>query len=495
MLDCNHILNVYTLTGVVGLLLLYWFWRPYKFPPGPRGIPFLGILPFLGKYSERKIAKWSKSYGPVISLRFGRKDFVVLNDYESIYEALVKQQSKFSSRPKHTLPIMTDIAKGAGFAVLDYGEFFKSQKRLGLLALRGVGIGKQSIESRVLEETNYLVKAIASTKGDSFYISKVLQKAISNNICSVVFGKRFNYDDKLVEDIIDRLLNGLKDPTTTLASRICTLAPFLKYLPPVSFIISRFKKKLETSLNFIQEKIDTHRATFNVEDLRDFIDAFLSESMKENSYGFTDRQLIFYIRTLLVAGTETAASTLAWALICCLHYPETQNKLREEILNVLGSDGKITMSYKSKMPYTSAFMQELMRFRTLNPISLPHKTNEDSELKGYFIPKDTTVGPNIWAVHNDPDYWDEPEKFKPQRFIDADGEFIKSNHVIPFSLGPRTCLGKQLAQMEIFIYLVSMIQQFEFLPDPNSDKLPEIDDGINGLAFLPYPFCLSAKVI
>ena len=125
-----------------------------------------------------------------------------------------------------------------------------------------------------------------------------------------------------------------------------------------------------------------------------------------------DRQLIFYIRTLLVAGTETAASTLAWALICCLHYPETQNKLREEILNVLGntqsfvcysinepkfknifagSDGKITMSYKSKMPYTSAFMQELMRFRTLNPISLPHKTNDDSELKGYFIPKDTTV--------------------------------------------------------------------------------------------------------
>ncbi|CAK8678676.1 unnamed protein product [Clavelina lepadiformis] len=147
------------------------------------------------------------------------------------------------------------------------------------------------------------------------------------------------------------------------------------------------------------------------------------------------------------------------------------------------------------MPYTSAFMQELMRFRAVVPIALPHKTNEDSELNGYFIPKSTTVGPNIWAVHNDPDYWDEPEKFKPQRFIDADGEFIKSNHVIPFSLGPRTCLGKQLAQMEIFIYLVSMIQQFEFLPDPNSDKLPEIDDGINGLAFLPYPFCLSAKAL
>ncbi|XP_076825962.1 cytochrome P450 2J6-like [Clavelina lepadiformis] len=527
--------------------------------------------------------------------------------------ARIQQQSKFSGRPKHTISIITEIAKGAGFAVLDYGDFFKCQKRLGLLALRGysqislirttnngnphyptqncreslssyalylfnpetppsdsytevseqmlkcqvapsavrpdihyekfrpiihwfgmnkynlkliynpqrlnalylsfwkrAGIGKQSIESRVIEEASYLVKAIRSRKGDSFDISKVLQNAISNNICSVVFGKRFDYDDKRVEDVMNRLLNALKDPANSLASRICTLAPFLKYLPPVVFIFSKFKKELEVSLSlFICKPCDPPASSYIIANMYkdrnhtihtrtlyslelfllscfqlSFVQVVLYDTLRKPC-----AFLLFKVglnATLaglkdLLAGTETVSSTLTWALLCCLHYPEAQKKLREEILNVLGSDGNATLSQKPKMPYTaSAFMQELMRFRAVVPIALPHKTNEDSELNGYFIPKSTTKGvqtmicfdlggPNIWAVHNDPDFGINRKNLNPN--------------------------GKQLAQMEIFIYLVSMIQQFEFLPDPNSDKLPEIDDSINGLAMLPYPFCMTCNTL
>jgi len=70
----------------VSLLLCYWYHRPKNFPPGPRGLPLLGVIPFLGRYFERSAKKWSETYGPVLSLRMGREDFVVLNDYESIYE-------------------------------------------------------------------------------------------------------------------------------------------------------------------------------------------------------------------------------------------------------------------------------------------------------------------------------------------------------------------------------------------------------------------------
>ena len=96
-------------------------------------------------------------------------------------------------------------------------------------------------------------------------------------------------------------------------------------------------------------------------------------------------------------------------------------------------------------------------------------------------------------MHNDPDLWKHPEKFIPERFLDEQGNFISSNYVIPFSVGPRHCLGEQLARMEVFIYLVGMVQKFEFLPDPNADELPTIEDGALGIVFTPRHYSLVAK--
>ena len=104
------------------------------------------------------------------------------------------------------------------------------------------------------------------------------------------------------------------------------------------------------------------------------------------------------------------------------------------------------------------------------------------------------VQANIWAVHNDPKLWNEPGKFLPQRFIDDHGNFISSNHVIPFSVGPRHCLGEQLARMEVFIFLVGMVQKFEFLPE-NKNKLPSIDKMLPSLALSPTPYKVIAKQI
>jgi len=100
---------------------------------------------------------------------------------------------------------------------------------------------------------------------------------------------------------------------------------------------------------------------------------------------------------------------------------------------------------------------------------------------------------NFWAVHNDETYWEKPEIFNPDRFLDEKGNFVRSSHVIPFSVGPRHCLGEQIARMEFFIFLVSLVQKFEFLPDPNSDKLPDINTGSNGTLFVSNPFKLVAR--
>ena len=95
---------------------------------------------------------------------------------------------------------------------------------------------------------------------------------------------------------------------------------------------------------------------------------------------------------------------------------------------------------------------------------------------------------NLWAVHNDAKLWKNPEKFRPERFLDEQGNFVSSNYVIPFSIGPRHCLGEQLARIKMFIIFVGMVQRFEFFPDPNAKALPNIEDGIHGLEFIPKPY-------
>uniref|UniRef100_H2Z9F6 Uncharacterized protein n=1 Tax=Ciona savignyi TaxID=51511 RepID=H2Z9F6_CIOSA len=332
-----------------------------------------------------------KQYGPVMSVRMGRQDWVVLGDYETIQQGLVKHGNAFSGRP--SIATIDQITEGHGVLFIDYNDHWKRQRRFGLSTLRGFGVGKRSMEDRITEEVAYLNDAIRTHDGKAFDIQSILSNAVSNNICSIVMGRRFDYDDERFKEIMGRLARG--------------------YITLLS-----------------------------------------------------DTQLLQYVRDLFVAGTETTTSTVRWSLLCLIHNPETQEKLRKEIFEVLGT--QFSFENKSKMPYTSAFIQEIYRYRTLVPLSVTHMTNEDAHISGYTIPKGTTIAPNLWAVHNDPEEWDEPNKFKPERHLDAGGNFVQLKHVIPFSVGPRHCLGEQLARMEVFIFLVSLVQKFEFLPDPKA---------------------------
>nr|XP_009858562.1 cytochrome P450 2U1 [Ciona intestinalis] len=472
----------------------YWYKRPKNMPPGPRGIPFLGIIPFVGMNPEQAFMQWSKKYGPVITVRMGRKDWVVLCDHDTIHQVLVKQSTVCSGRPK--IPIVSELSKGHGILFADYCEKWKSQRKFGMKTLREFGVGKKCTEDRVLEEVDFLCNEIRSKNGKPFDIQDIMCNAVSNIIMNIVIGRRCNYDETFFTDVISRFTKWFNDPTAGAMFTGMMFLPQLKYVPPFSKYYKIFRDDIGALHEVFEEVIKEHEKNFDGNNLRDFIDAFLLE-MKKNESGseFTYIQLLNYIRDLFDGGTETTVSTSRWAILCMLHYPETQKKLRNEIMTIIGPNTPASMSHKSDMPYTCAFIQEVLRFRTLVPLSVPHKVNEDATVNGYTIPKGVTVSPNLWAVHNDPDVWDEPSKFKPERHLDDKGNFVQSNHVIPFSVGPRHCLGEQLARMEIFIFLISMIQKFEFLPDPNEPDLPEINHGTNGAAFVPLPYKIVANQI
>ncbi|XP_076808672.1 cytochrome P450 2C30-like isoform X2 [Clavelina lepadiformis] len=481
-------LFVVTFVGVY-----YWYRRPNKFPPGPRGIPFLGVIPLFGKWPERQCNEWKKKYGPIFSVRaLGRQKWIVLNDFESINECLVKQSNKFSGRP--FFEALQTLIHGKGLSFLDYGPLWKSQRKFGQKIIRGIGLERKGVDSCVNDEVPFLLESLRATDGKAFDILSILPKSSCNVLCSVFMGKRYEYDDDTLCTLVRLFSDVFHSSFDNFSLQLFIFAPKLMYIYPFSQSYKKLKKLFEDYAEILNRVIAEHEETFDKEHPRDFIDAFLKNMKEGSDKNFHIEQLHMYIRDIFEGGIETTTNTLNWSLICLLHYPEIQTKLREEIREIVGQSGSVKMSHKDDMPYTNAFIEENLRFLTSAPLGFQHKTNQDAEINGYIIPKGTTVTPNIWAVQNDPKYFDEPEKFKPERFIDEKGNFIKSEHVIPFSVGARRCMGEHLARMEVFIFLVSMIQRFEILPDPES-KIPVLNDGINGPTFVPYSYKLIFQEI
>ncbi|XP_039248612.2 cytochrome P450 2H2-like [Styela clava] len=480
--DCTS-----TIFGVAAFALCWYiFKRPKNFPPGPHGLPLVGYAPFLTNNMADDFMKMKTKYGSVMSVQMGREDWVILNGYDTINEALVKQGEKFSGRP--SIFLFDVVAQGRGVITVDYGQTWKTLRKFGLMTLRGFGVGKKGVEENVIEETPLLIEKLTSTNEQSLRWKLTL--AISNIICRVTVGTRFEYTDKRFVRLIEIFTNFSIDASDAKMLGLIAAAPIVRFVPPFSGCLKRALKEIDDFIEIFCDIIDEHESNFEENDTRDFIDAFLREmkSKGKNDPCFNKLQLIQYIRDLFEAGTGTTSTTLCWAILCFVNYPECQDKIANEIRKTLGEDGVPSMKHRDEMPYTCAFIQELMRHRTLVPLGVFHKTNEEAALNKYTIPKNTTVCPNIWSVHFDPKNFENPREFRPERFLDRDGKFIKSNHVIPFSVGPRHCLGEQLARMEVFIFLTGIVQKLRVVPNPDI-PVPLFDvGGFNVVTYEPPEF-------
>ncbi|CAK8678744.1 unnamed protein product [Clavelina lepadiformis] len=127
-------------------------------------------------------------------------------------------------------------------------------------------------------------------------------------------------------------------------------------------------------------------------------------------------QLIQYMRELYTAGGQTTSGMLSWGLLSVVHYPQTQKKFREEINEVIG-DGKVNTSSKASMPYTNAFIQELMRIRTMVIFTIPHETTEDMDLKEFKIPKGTAFGAKVTVPRSSVKYISQPLELTRRHLI------------------------------------------------------------------------------
>ncbi|KAG8552931.1 hypothetical protein GDO81_003164 [Engystomops pustulosus] len=210
---------------------------------------------------------------------------------------------------------------------------------------------------------------------------------------------------------------------------------------------------------------------------------FLQEKNNPKSE-FHETNLLDSTLQIFFAGVETISTTLTYSLLLLMKYPDVLAKVHQEIDKVIGRDRWPRNQDRNQMPFTDAVIHEIQRFIDLLPMGLPRKTTKDITFRGYSIPKDTNVFPMLSSVLKDPTCFPHPNEFNPRNFLDENGEFKKNDAFMPLAAGKRICLGQALARLEVFILLITLLQNFTLKSPVAPDDL-DITPDISGLGNFP----------
>ncbi|XP_030577735.1 cytochrome P450 2J2-like [Archocentrus centrarchus] len=326
-------------------------------------------------------------------------------------------------------------------------------------------------------------------QGKLFSPAGLFNNAVSNIICQLVMGKRFDYSDHNFQLMLKYLSEILWLEGSIWGTLYESFPGLMKHLPgPHNKLFSHFDQVKD----FITQELNRHKKDLDRNNPRDYIDAFLikMENLKESDLGFTETNLVMCSADLFLAGTETTATTLMWALTFLIRHPDVQEKVQAEIDSVIGQTRQPSMADRPNLPYTDAVIHEIQRVGNIVPLNGFRIAAKDTTLDGYYIPKGTGVLPILTSVLFDKTEWETPDTFNPGHFLDANGKFVKREAFLPFSAGKRVCLGESLAKMELFLFFVGLLQQFTFSV-PDGVELST--EGITGTTRVPEPFKVYAK--
>ncbi|GFO01276.1 cytochrome p450 2c8 [Plakobranchus ocellatus] len=481
-------------TVFIGLLVYkVWPWiKPRNFgdniPPFP--VPRKFLLGHLHLYIAKKELETIKTLrekaGDVFSLDLAGKLVVVVNGFEAVKDVLVNHWNEAPDRPNSGVPSL--IGEDNHGVLNSRGENWKDQRTAALLILRSLGMGKNILAEKICKEVSIYIDKLASFNGKPVDINILTGVSVSNITCSIIVGKRYDHDDPYFVHLIETINNVFsKAPRVAIMQTI----PFARFIPGDFFGLKYYMGCMnELNVKFSKAQITEAKKTFNPEDEpKTFITAYLQRMHEEDAKGtphrLDEKNLISTIRSLFIGGTETTTTSIYWFVLHCINHPDVQDKIFVEISSQVGLDRLPNMNDKVNLRYLEAAIRESMRCASLAPFFL-RKVSQSFELKGYTIPEGSLILWSLRSAHHDNSPWGDPEKFRPERFLDDTGNLIKFEEHIPFGLGKRSCLAEAMARMELFLFLSAMFQRFRFEPEIPGE-LPSME-GKMEIAYKPQPY-------
>ncbi|GMS92075.1 hypothetical protein PENTCL1PPCAC_14250, partial [Pristionchus entomophagus] len=355
------------------------------------------------------------------------------------------------------------------------------------------------MEAQINRSIDEMMRQLKATNDGvtPFDIHIPLQLCIGNVINETLFGYHFEYTDttkfEYFNAIVSKHMRNVKVWRDNFFVFMVQAWPWARHIPIIGD--KGFKEPFDNTAQyhkFIAEEVRKVEKGFHPDhEPTNFVEAYLAEMQKNEELNMENLNGIAV--DFWLAGMETTSTSLKWALLILMQNREKQERIRDELLAVVGRQRRIALTDRPRLPLFVSAIAELQRVANMISFLFFHRCTEDTMVGGNFIPKDTLTLPMIYSVLKDDPIFENPEEFRPERFLEADGKTVNKKameRMIAFGMGKRQCLGESLARIEIFLVLGSLLLNYRFIPIGEIDMTPIFGSILNSK---PYK-CIVAPL-
>ncbi|KAK6158027.1 hypothetical protein DH2020_005341 [Rehmannia glutinosa] len=471
--------------------------QTHLLPPGPRGLPIVGYLPFLRKDLHHHLTELSHQHGPIFKLWIGKKLWIVINSSSLLKEVFRDQDTVFANRD------ITVAARIMTYGLNDiawspYGPQWRNLRKVFAREMLSNNNVKITYNLRK-EEVRKAVREIYSKIGTPIDICELAMRIDLSLLINMIWGGKIEAERR------DRILAELLPLVAEMLDLL--IKPNISDFFPViaRFDIQGVAKEATTLLQKVdaitEDTIDERMKNASEKPIEnegrtDFLQILVDLMQEEdNKASLGKLQIKAMLINILVGGTDTSSTTIEWVIADLLCHPEIMEKVQHELNEVVGLNNIVEEFHIPKLEYLDAVLKETLRVHPIGPFLTPRTPSQSCTVGGYTIPKDSAIFVNAWSIQRDPLAWDNPSEFRPERFLGNNGKWDFSGNnfdYIPFGSGRRVCAGLPLAERMVKFILASLLHSFEWrLPDGEeldmSDKLLTALRKRIPLAAVPFP--------
>ncbi|KMZ74076.1 hypothetical protein ZOSMA_135G00050 [Zostera marina] len=492
---------VFSLFLPLGIFILIKMKNTKRLPPGPTKLPIIGNLHniFLSgdDHIPRVFRDLAKKHGPFMHLQFGQIPHIIVSSSDVAKEFLKIHDTNFASRPDiFTARII--MYNNTDIFLAPYGEYWRQMRKivtLELLSAKKVKSFNRLRREEVCEMMHVLTKA--ATNGTPVNLSEMFL-SLNNNIAS-----RAGFGNNLRQK--EAFLVSMKESIDLVVDfNISNYFPAVeKFIVWLTGLRKKAEKTYRTNDHILNTVVDEHleKSKNNkngvADEDEDFLDILLKIQKKnESGFEFTMSNLKAIMLDIFIAGTESTSTTLEWVISELVKNPETMKKVTSEVrktFKIIGTEADdYDNSFSKEMSYMQNVIKETLRLHPPVPLLAPHECREKCQINDYDVEEKTSILVNAWAIGRDPNKWENPEVFKPERFMGNPIDF-KGSHfdLIPFGSGKRICPGITFALANVELFLTTILYHFNWkMTDGVPGEELDMTECVKGTLCRKYPLIL-----
>ncbi|KAF8325350.1 cytochrome P450 [Amanita rubescens] len=425
-------------------------------PPGPhKHFLSYNILPENCSYIQ--LEEWTRQYGPVFSLRQGYQTVIVINRLQAAIDIMEKEGAALADRPRN-IPGDT-LSGGMRLLFLPAGERLRKMRRALYAYLQPKIVATYG--PILMERAKHHILGILNDPSSHQVHAKHFAASVVMILAYGITAERYDDPDIVA---IEKCLRRLGESQLPGRWKVNTF-PLLKYIP--GYFKELHKAHAEELALFGGKLRQVREKMTRGEEAPDCFVRYLLERREELE--LSDDEAAYLAGSMFGAGTETTAATISASVLAAACHPAAQRRVQEELSSVVGERAP-TSTDLDMLPQLHAFVLEVLRWRpaSADGFGFAHKTTKEIIWKTYCIPKDTTVVGNVWSIGRDPQYFTDPEKFDPQRWISEDRQVREELKFFPFGFGRRVCPGQHIANVSVLLNNALLLWAFNIKEDPSS---------------------------